>query len=107
MTSFMDLVMKNDREKFLKYMALHYNKLYKKHQNVKEVHLTTAISVNEDVKARMRQIMEGTFNATIEFSEELDKDIIGGFIARVDDLQFDASISTQLNKIKKEFIVKK
>jgi F-type H+-transporting ATPase subunit delta len=105
--SFIDLVMKNDREQYLKSMALHFNQLYKKHKNIKEVHLTTVAKVNGDIKSKIERIMEDTFKAGIEFTEHPDGDIIGGFIARVDDMQFDASISTQLNKIKKEFIVKK
>jgi F-type H+-transporting ATPase subunit delta len=35
--------------------------------------------------------------------EKVDEKLIGGFILKVGDKQFDASISSGLNKLKKEF----
>ena len=37
-----------------------------------------------------------------EVTEEVDPSLIGGFVVKMEDKQFDASISTQLNRMKQE-----
>ena len=46
----------------------------------------------------MKSQVEGDF----ELSEEVDESLIGGFIVRMDDKQIDASVLTQLNRMKQE-----
>jgi F-type H+-transporting ATPase subunit delta len=38
----------------------------------------------------------------MELQEQTEPDLLGGFIMRIDDYQIDASLSSQLAKIKKE-----
>jgi F-type H+-transporting ATPase subunit delta len=46
----------------------------------------------------MKSHVEGDFEVT----EEVDESLIGGFIVRLDDKQIDASVLTQLNRMKQE-----
>ncbi|MDD3737018.1 MAG: F0F1 ATP synthase subunit delta [Bacteroidales bacterium] len=39
----------------------------------------------------------------MEFNEQIDGSIIGGFILRVDDSYIDASVRNRLNRFRKEF----
>ncbi len=41
--------------------------------------------------------------ALIEFIEQVDSSVMGGFIIRVDDAYIDASVRTRLNRFRKEF----
>jgi len=41
----------------------------------------------------------------IDLTEEINEDIIGGFVVNFQDYQYDASIINQLNKLKKSFSV--
>ncbi len=43
-------------------------------------------------------------NATIELSTQIKTEIVGGLILRLDDKQYDASVATQLNKIKQKLL---
>jgi len=40
------------------------------------------------------------FNKKIELEEQIDDSLIGGYILRVDDIQIDTSIKSQLREIK-------
>jgi F-type H+-transporting ATPase subunit delta len=44
-----------------------------------------------------------TGGSTIELNTEIDPAILGGFILRIGDLQYNASIANQFQKIKQEF----
>jgi F-type H+-transporting ATPase subunit delta len=38
----------------------------------------------------------------VELVNVVDKDILGGFVLRLDDLQYDASVSSQLQSLKQK-----
>lgn len=48
--------------------------------------------------------MEKELAAKIELSTQVNPDIIGGMILRLDDKQYDASIATQLKKVKQTLL---
>jgi F-type H+-transporting ATPase subunit delta len=50
----------------------------------------------------MVSIITGAFRADIELEEEVKKEIIGGFVLRVEDKQLDASVKGKLGRIKKQ-----
>ena len=39
----------------------------------------------------------------VELTEKVDKELIGGFIIRVGDKQYDESVARKLNNLKREF----
>jgi len=49
-------------------------------------------------------IISTIFKAKVEINQTIDPDIIGGFVVTVEGMQYDASISTKLNTIKKDLI---
>jgi F-type H+-transporting ATPase subunit delta len=58
------------------------------------------------VKATVTQIEEVVKQATkgeVILSAKVDPELIGGFILKVGDKQFDTSLSSKLNKLRKEF----
>jgi len=65
--------------------------------------LTTAVKVDPKVKKQITEMISEIFKTKVEFEENIDTDIIGGFILRVDDNYIDASIRNKLRKISKEF----
>ena len=48
--------------------------------------------------------MEKELNSKIELSGKVDPEIIGGLIFRIEDKQYDASVTTQLKKIKQQLL---
>jgi F-type H+-transporting ATPase subunit delta len=96
---FVALVLKEDREKTLQFMAASYITLYRQQKNIIRGSLTTAAPVSKDTEDRMRRMVESKTKGTVEFKTEVDPNIIGGFILEYDTYRMDASVKTKLNNI--------
>ena len=97
--AFIALVLKEDRENVMQFMANSYITLYRKQKNVIRGKLTTAARVTAETEQKMRQMVESKTNGTVEFETEVDPDIIGGFILEYDTFRMDASVKSKLNNI--------
>jgi F-type H+-transporting ATPase subunit delta len=73
-----------------------------KYRGITESLLTTAVKVDSKVKNQISELISSVLGTKVELKEKIDKDIIGGFILRIDDNYIDASIKNKLRKIKKE-----
>ena len=78
--TFIALVLKEDRENMIQFMAYSYVTLYRKQKNVIRGKLTTAARVSVETEQKMRQMVESKTQGTVEFETEVNPDIIGGFI---------------------------
>ena len=97
--SFVRLVLKEDRENVIQFMANSYVTLYRKQKNVIRGKLTTAARVSAQTEQKMRRMVESKTNGTVEFETEVNPDIIGGFILEYDTYRMDASVRSKLNNI--------
>ena len=102
--SLIDLVVKNGREIFLPAIARNFIHETKKYKGITESVLTTAVSVDDNSKKEIIDLISKVFDTKVELKENIDPAIIGGFILQIDDNYIDASLSNKLRKIKKELI---
>lgn len=101
---FMELVFKNKREKYLQNIALCYIDLYCVAKQINTGKLVTAVSVDDSVKEKMKSLLQSIKPGNLEFETHVDPEIDGGFILYIDDFRLDASIKTQLQRIKQQFV---
>ena len=97
--AFVALVLKEDRENMIQFMANSYVTLYRQQKNIIRGKLTTAVAVAPATEQKMRQMVESKTQGTVEFETEVNPDIIGGFILEYDTYRMDASVKSQLNNI--------
>lgn len=97
--NFIALVLKEDRENVIQFMANSYVTLYRQQKNVIRGKLTTAARVSAQTEQKMREMVESKTNGTVEFETEVNPDIIGGFILEYDTFRMDASVKSKLNSI--------
>ena len=97
--SFVALVLKEDRENMIQFMANSYVTLYRQQKNIIRGKLTTAVAVAPATEQKMRQMVESKTKGTVEFETEVNPDIIGGFILEYDTYRMDASVKSKLNSI--------
>ena len=97
--TFIALVLKEDRENMVQFMAYSYVTLYRKQKNVIRGKLTTAARVSAETEQKMRQMVESKTQGTVEFETQVNPDIIGGFILEYDTYRMDASVKSKLNNI--------
>jgi len=102
--SFLDLLFKNNRETYLNDICRNFLDQLRAFNNVKSGIFVTAYEISPEVKKDVHKIAEEYFKTNIELNTEVDENLIGGYILRVGDNQLDASISSNLNKIRRKLI---
>ncbi len=102
--SFLMLITENKREIHIPGICRNFLELTRKDQNIKSALLTTASEIDSKSIKKIEQLLGKELNATIELSTQIKTEIVGGLILRLDDKQYDASVATQLNKIKQRLL---
>ncbi len=102
--SFLYLVVKKGRSSILfdtaKQFIAHYNVI----KGIVTAEVTSAIVLTEASKTEIIALVKKELGANqVIVKEKVDEKLIGGFILKVGDKQFDASIASSLSKLKKEF----
>ncbi len=98
-----DLLIQNRRISLLNEVALKYIILNEDLKGEGVAFVTTAVPLSGELEKKVLSKVSSITGNKIILKNEIDKSIIGGFILRVGDLQYDASIANKLNTIKREF----
>lgn len=98
-----DILLENNRISILKSVAQKYLELYNEINQIQVATVTTAIPLDKRLEIKIQdKILELTGKgATIK--NVVDPSIIGGFILRIGDLQYNASVAKSFNNLKREF----
>jgi F-type H+-transporting ATPase subunit delta len=81
-----------------------YVRLYAQTQGEVTAIVTTAIGLTPSLKQVVLEKAKGITKENIQLENKIDPEIIGGFILKIGDLQYDASVSHQLKSIKTTLI---
>ncbi|MFN8211722.1 MAG: ATP synthase F1 subunit delta [Bacteroidales bacterium] len=104
--SLVDLLIQNGREDHLPAVARVFRDETRRHMGITETTLVTAVPVNDKIRKEITDLVTSVFKTKVELKESVDKEIIGGFILRVNDNYIDASVKNKLRMIKKNLSVK-
>lgn len=102
--NFLLLITNNKREVYIPGICRNFLALTREDQNMKSAVLVTASEINTKTIEKIRTLMEKELDAKVELSNQVSPEIIGGLILRIDDRQYDASVTTQLRKIKQDLL---
>ena len=98
------ILVENKRTSLLSDVATSFIEVYKESQGIKVAYVTTAVSLSPELETKvLAKVKELTGSNKVTIENTIDTSIIGGFILRVGDLQYNASISNNLVRIKREF----
>jgi F-type H+-transporting ATPase subunit delta len=98
------VLVKNQRIELLGEVAASYVSLFNESQGVKVAKVTTAVPLTPALETKiLNKVTELTGSKNVTVENTVDESIIGGFILRVGDLQYNASIANKLNRLKREF----
>ena len=103
---FITLVLRNRREGYLQFISLMYLDLYRKLKHIGTGKLITAVPVDKETEDRIRSAAAHILHAQMELETVIDPSIEGGFIFDINDYRLDASVATQLKRVKQQFIDK-
>tara|TARA_R110002073_G_scaffold56835_14_gene144518 strand:- start:49 stop:585 length:537 start_codon:yes stop_codon:yes gene_type:complete len=102
-TNIIDTLITNRRLALLNDVATSYNRLYDELKGVQIAQVTTAIPLTDDLKVKVLAKTKELTGKDVEVKNIVDESILGGFILRVGDKQYNASVANKLNKLKREF----
>ena len=97
------LLVKNKRLPLLPDVAKQYTHLYNQHKGSQVAEVTTAIPLTGDLEDKVLAKVKEITGKNVSLEKIIDPTIIGGFILRVGDKQFDASILGKMNNLRREF----
>jgi len=101
---FLKLMISKGRESNLPEVLPAFINLYKQHNNIHSVILTTAVPVSDEVKNNIvNQVKRSAGVEKIELEEKVNPDLIGGFVLEMGDQMVDASIAYDLREVAKQF----
>ena len=99
--NFINIIIRNRREIMLPDIARDFIDIYEKSKGIKRARIVTAVGMDETTKKQMQRQLNTLFNANVQMTDETNPDLLGGFILRVGDQQYDASLSSALGRMKK------
>lgn len=103
--NFINIIIHNRRELLLADIVRNFIDLYEKLKGVKRAHVVSAADMDDQSKQQLQQQLNLLFKADVQMTAEVNPDLIGGFILRVGDRQYDASLSSGLERIRKSLKV--
>ena len=100
---FFNLIIRKGREVYLEGICLAFEDIYKDFKNVVGAELITATKSDDKIKKLVVGKLKAITDKDIELKEIVNEDIIGGFVVRLEDYQYDASVATQLRRLRKNY----
>lgn len=91
------------REPYLTLIAEEFLAEYNTINNIQVATLFTAVEVSDSVKKAAKELVAKATGKTVLLEEKVQENLIGGYILRVEDVQLDASVKSQLNKLSIKF----
>ncbi len=98
-----DLLITNRRISLINEVAFKYIVLNEDLKGKDVAYVTTAVPLSDELEKKVLKEVSKLTGNKITIENRVDSSLIGGFVLRVGDLQYDASISNKLNNIKREF----
>ena len=96
------LLFENKRFEILHAVTLEYNKLFDELNGVEVAKVTTAFPLTLELESKVLAKIKEFTSKTITIENIVDESIIGGFILRIGDKQYNASIANRLQVLKRE-----
>lgn len=103
-SSFLNLVVSKGRSAILFDTAKQFVQQYNAIKGIVSAEITSAVALDQVAKEEIVALVKKELGANEVFvKEKVDADLIGGFVLKVGDKQFDTSIASGLAKLRKEF----
>jgi ATP synthase F1 delta subunit len=102
LVNFLDLLTEKHRMPAIFRIRERFDELWAEENKQLDVTVTSAIELEESVLEHIRSEIEEKTGQTVELTAEVDPDILGGLVLRVGNMVLDASLSSKLEKLRKE-----
>ena len=100
---FLNLIADNGREDVYLQIVKRFIHLYDEVKGVEVAKVISAVKLEKKFLSRIQKHVSLLTGKEIEMVEEIDENIIGGYILKIGDYQYDASILNNVQKLQREF----
>jgi F-type H+-transporting ATPase subunit delta len=101
---FIEFIVIKRREDLLGSIGKRFLELRDEHLGIANVEVSTAVQFSDEQKRLLETKLEKILDKKVRLNFKTDVNIVGGFIAKVGDTLYDASIIHQLELLKKQFL---
>jgi F-type H+-transporting ATPase subunit delta len=103
--SFFDIMIRKGRESILPEILHSFIEQYKDYKHISTITIKTAAPMPDSVIADLREKLVASHAAkeNLEIEVKVDPNLIGGFTLEFEGKQYDASMATKLNELRKQF----
>ncbi len=101
--SFVSFVVEKNREDILFDIFKEFIALADKKNGIVKAKVVSASDLNDQLRQRMTDDLSKKTNKKVSANYNVDANLIGGFIVRIEDTVYDASVKHQLNLLRKKF----
>ena len=105
--TFLELLIRNKRENQLYGIVRWYIHEYNQLKGIDTATFVSAVPLDETIRDTVKAMVKAHYNKELQLIEIVNPEIIGGYILKIDDKQYDGSILSGLKKIRRELINQK
>lgn len=98
------MLIHNRREGMLADIARRFMDMYDASKNIVRASVTTAVEIDEAARKDIEGRLSKLFKAEIELKAEVEPELIGGFLFRVGDNLYDATVKRGLAKMRSQMV---
>jgi len=98
--NFILLLLKKNREAMFSTIAREFGKLVDKHHKRARATTTTAVPLDAQGQSKLKALLDSAFRADVQIDNRVDDTILGGIIVNVDGQVLDASLKSQLRRLR-------
>jgi len=102
--NFIEFVISKKRENLLQSIGNRFLELRDEHLGIANVVVTATSGFTDEQKNVLQSRLEKILKKKVRLNFKTDVELVGGFIAKVGDTLYDASIKHQLELLKKQFL---
>lgn len=98
--SYVLVMVRKKREAFIPAIARELEELYLSYRNILKVKFLSPTPPDAETRRQVLTLMESYSKATVDLQTETDESLIGGFVLKWNDLQYDASIRREIENLR-------
>jgi F-type H+-transporting ATPase subunit delta len=98
--TYLEIMTRKRREGYLQMVAAEFIEIYSQYKNVLTVHFRSPVPPDDQVRQQVIALMKQYTSANIDLRDEIDESLIGGFVLRWRDKQYDASIRREIENMR-------
>jgi F-type H+-transporting ATPase subunit delta len=98
------IITKKNREAILDEIANEFILSYNLNQGIQRATVTTTTPLTDALRKQFSDMVAAKTGRTVQLTEKIDPNLIGGYVLKIDDRQIDASLRSRLNELKLQFV---